>query len=218
VKFAFLAYTTYINTSAKTRNDYGVNIFSKELAAKQIAEAKSNGAQAIIVSMRWGTEYSSSVDEEQQADAKFLASQGVTLVLGHGPHVVQPVEELTGSNGSKTVVWYSLGNFLNTQEEAEALFNGIAIIDFDTQSHKITKMQYLPIYMHYEWTPQQKAAENLLARKNLHLYVLDDATQALIDSNQLKTTIAAQKDRLQAIINKNLTIPFITKTEFLQQD
>lgn len=213
-KFAFLAYTTYLNRSSN-KTSYGANVYSNELAARQIAEAKQNGAEAIIVSMRWGDEYSPAVNDKQQAQAKFLADQGVTAILGHGPHVLQTVDQVKGSGGNTTTVWYSLGNFLNTQEEAEALFNGIAVMDYDIASKTITKLQYLPIYMHYEWTAEQKQAGNLLARKNLKLYSLDETTQDLIDKNQLKTTVSQQRDRIKSLINKNLDVSLTTQQELL---
>jgi poly-gamma-glutamate capsule biosynthesis protein CapA/YwtB (metallophosphatase superfamily) len=214
VKFAFLAYTTYLNNGVSL-NNYGVNFFSRPLATSQITEAKNNGAKVIIVSMRWGTEYSQSINAEQQSDGQFLTNQGVNLILGHGPHVLQTTDQLTGVNGNTTAVWYSLGNFVNTQIETEALFNGLAVIDFDTATQKITAQQYLPIYMHYEWTAAQMAAQTLAARTNLHLYLLDDAAQALIDSNQLKTTIAAQRQRITTVLNKTTNMPIMTKADYL---
>jgi poly-gamma-glutamate capsule biosynthesis protein CapA/YwtB (metallophosphatase superfamily) len=217
VKFAFLAYTAYINADSPVQNSYGVNVYSQSFAGSQIAEAKKNGAQVIIVSMRWGTEYSAAVNAEQQTDAQFLANQGVSLILGHGPHVLQTTDQLKGTGGNVTDVWYSLGNFINTQLETEALFNGLAVIDYDTTTHQITKEQYLPLYMHYEWTAVQSKAQDLASRKNLHLYLLDDTTQAMIDSNQLFTTAAAQKTRIQTLLNKNVTIPMLTKADYLAQ-
>lgn len=210
VKTAFLAYTAYINTDAPVQNPYGVNVFSKDFAGQQIAEAKQNGAKLIIVSMRWGTEYSTSVNAEQQADAQWLADQGVQLVLGHGSHELQPVTMLTGSGGNKTLVWYSLGNFLNTQEPPETLFNGIAALDIDTKTLAISNVRYSPIYMHYEWTPAQAAADDTNARTNLHLYPLAKATDAMVSAQQLKTTVAAQQQRIQATLNANgLQIPLV---------
>lgn len=214
VKFAFLAYATYINTDAPVQNGYGVNVFSRSFAASQIQTAKANGAQIIIVSMRWGTEYSTTVNTEQQSDAQFLADQGVDLVLGHGSHELQPVAQLTGRSGNKTEVWYSLGNFLNTQEPAETLFNGLAVIQFDIKTHAITSQRYLPIYMHYEWTPAQQAADNIAARHSLHLYLLEDATQAMINAQQLHTTLTAQKQRMTATLDaKGQNIPLITSAQ-----
>src|SRR5690606_3710407 len=129
VKFAFLAYTTYINNGAPAQNSYGVTRYSRSLASEQMNKAKADGADVVIVSMRWGNEYSPTISSEQESEAKFLAGQGATLILGHGPHVLQPVKEVSGKDGNKALVWYSLGNFLNTQLETEALFNGLAVMD-----------------------------------------------------------------------------------------
>jgi poly-gamma-glutamate synthesis protein (capsule biosynthesis protein) len=115
VSFAFLAYTTYLNIDAPAQNNYGVNVYSDAYAAAQIKAAKAHGAQFILTSVRWGTEYSSSVNPEQKRIAQYLADQGVDLILGHGSHVLQPVQQLTGSGGNKMTVWYSVGNFLNNQ-------------------------------------------------------------------------------------------------------
>lgn len=215
-KVAFLAYTTYANSDAPPQNSYGVNVFNQNLAASQIAEAKQNGAKVIVVSMRWGTEYSTSVNPEQQSDAQFLADQGVNLVLGHGSHELQTVQELAGKSGNKTVVWYSLGNFLNSQEPPETLFNGIAVMDFDAQSWQIKHISYLPIYMHYEWSSAQATADDTASRNNLHLYLLENATEDMLNRQQLKTTIDQQKQRLLSTLNQNISVNLITKSQYLQ--
>ena len=216
IKFAFLAYTTYINTDAPVQNNYGVNVYSNSFAASQIAEAKQNGAQFIIASMRWGTEYSNDMNAAQQQDAQFLADHGVNLILGHGTHELQPVQQLTGIDGTKTTVWYGLGNFLNTQEPPETLFNGIAVIDIDAKARTITGMSYLPIYMHYEWTAAQASADDIAARNHLHLYLFEDATQQMVDSQQLKTTLSAQQQRYASTLGAfGLTIPIITSQQYL---
>lgn len=212
IKFAFLAYTTY--TNKPVQNSFGVNMFNEEFASSQIKEAKANGAQFIIASMRWGTEYSGVVNAAQKAQAQFLADNGVSLVLGHGPHVLQPVQEVVGSNGNKALVWYSLGNFINTQIPPETLFNGIAVIDIDIKAKKITKTQYLPIYMHYKWSAADAAAERLTSRTDASLLLLEDATQAMLDAQQLKTTIDAQKERITNTLGANgVQIPLITAKE-----
>lgn len=217
VKFAFLAYTTYLNIGAPAQNDYGVNVYSDAFAKQQIDTAKANGAQIIIASVRWGVEYSTTVSDSQKQTAQFLANQGVSLILGHGSHELEPVQTLTGSGGNKTVVWYSLGNFINTQLPAETLFNGLAVINYDKNTKQITDMTFLPIYMHYEWTAAEAIRQNdadLLARHNVQMYLLDDTTQAMIDSQQLKTTVPAQRERIQGILNSYTRVPLITKAEY----
>lgn len=218
VKFAFVAYTTYINTDAPVQNDYGVTQFSKTLAHQQISEAKQNGAQFIIASMRWGTEYSPDITSTQQADAQFLADEGVSLVLGHGTHVAQPVQTLTGAGGNKTTVWYGLGNYINSQIPAETLFGGLAVIDIDPTSHQVITNQLLPLYVHYEWTAAQAQAQDLLTRKNFMMYLLEDTTQQMIDSQQLHTTVAEQKQRLQTVLNQQGTnVSLITSQQYYSE-
>lgn len=216
LKFAFLAYTTYINSSSPAQNDYGVTQYSRTLASKQISEAKAAGADVIIASMRWGTEYTAAIDAKQTAESQYLADQGVALILGHGSHVLQPVKKLTGADGSETYVWYSLGNFLNTQLEADALFNGFAVIDFSARTKQITNVGYLPIYMYYEWSATEAANEDLLARINLEMYLLDDTTNEMIAANQLNTTVESQRQRINDVLNSFTEIPLLSKAQYLQ--
>jgi len=218
VKFAFLAYTTYLNLDAPAQNDYGVNVYSNDYAAKQIQTAKDNGAKIIITSIRWGTEYSGDVSASQKTTAQFLADQGVDLIIGHGSHVLEPVAQLSGAGGKKSLVWYSIGNFLNTQEPPETLFNGLPVVDFDKSTLQITNMQFLPIYQHYEWTAAQAKADDIASRTNIHMYLLEQATQAMIDAQQLHTTIAAQKDRISSTLNADgLKIPLITSKQYYDE-
>ena len=204
VKFSFLSYVTYSNT--KNMTSYGVNIFNQITAKSQLAEARKN-SDIILVSMRWGTEYSSGINAEQASDSQFLADNGADLVLGHGPHSLEPVKKLTGQNGRSTYVWYSLGNFLNAQLEVESLFSGLAVIDIDTSTKLISSVSYLPIYMHYEWSASEAAAQTLLARHDHKLYLLENTNDALLVSQQLKTTVAEQKARITKLLNQYIQLP-----------
>jgi hypothetical protein len=214
VKMAFLAYTTYINTDAPVQNDYGVNVFTTTFASSQIATAKAAGAKVIIASMRWGTEYSTAVTAEQQKDAQWLSDQGVQIVLGHGSHELQPVQQLAGSSGTKTIVWYSLGNFINTQLPPETLFNGLAYMTIDQKTYQPSITGYLPVYVHYDWTAAQAASQDINARSNIHMYLLEKTTQQMIDSQQLKTTVDAQKQRMTTTLGSyGSTVPLLTSAQ-----
>ena len=68
--------------------------------------------------MHWGVEYSLNVSGEQERIANYLSSLGVNLIIGSHPHVVEPVEYI---NGGKTLVIYSLGNFISGQIGVEKL-------------------------------------------------------------------------------------------------
>ena len=64
-----------------------------------------------IVSMHWGTEYSFEPNEEQKELAQFLSDLGVDVIIGEHPHVIQPMDYVTGKDGNQTLVIYSLGKF-----------------------------------------------------------------------------------------------------------
>lgn len=210
VKFAMLSYTTYTNNAAVT--PYGINIYNSRTSVNQIKEARGN-ADIVLVSMRWGTEYSGDINPEQERIAQEVADAGADVIVGHGPHVLQPTKIVKRANGNNTFVWYSLGNFLNTQIETEALIGGFAIMDINTETKVISSPMFMPTYMHYEWTAQEKAANNLLARKNVSMYVLDQAAEPMSKS-QIGTTVEAQTDRVTKVLNTFTPVKIIKSSEF----
>lgn len=198
VKFAFLSYSTYSNITPP--NTYGLTMFNRTTAQQQVTEARAK-SDIVVVSMRWGTEYSPAINNEQLQDSQLLADWGADVVLGHGPHVLQPVKQLTGKDSRQTLVWYSIGNFMNAQIPVEALVSGLAIMDIDIASKKVEPPKYLPIYMHYEWTPDEKAREDLLKRHSFTMVPLDQAT-SLLAKSQNNTTVDAQTERVQDLLNQ----------------
>lgn len=71
------------------------------------AAARSDG---VVVTIHWGGEYQPLPGGRQRAVARALAEAGADLIVGHGPHTLQPLEWL-----GDTLVAYSLGNFLFDQ-------------------------------------------------------------------------------------------------------
>lgn len=63
-----------------------------------------------VVSIHWGEEYRMLPSEIQRRVAQALCDRGVDVVLGHHPHVVQPIEWF-----GKSVVCFSYGNFIFDQ-------------------------------------------------------------------------------------------------------
>lgn len=77
-----------------------------EAIESRIQQAKDLGAEVIIVSFHWGSEYSYTPSASQEMLAKYAIDEGADLVVGHHPHVLQGIDEYSG----KYIV-YSLGNF-----------------------------------------------------------------------------------------------------------
>jgi len=211
VKVAFLSYSTYSNNMGLT--PHGVNMYTDALATAQVGEARKN-ADIVIVSMRWGTEYSPDVNANQDAIAQTLTNLGADVILGHGPHVLEPVKRLKNADGSReSIVWYSLGNFLNTQIETEALIGGFAVMDIDAGTKKLSNVAFMPTYMHYDWTAAEKRANNLLARKNLQMVPLDQAGD-LLGKSLLNTTVEAQTARVTSVLNRFTEVKILKSSEY----
>lgn len=91
---------------------YAVNLMDKEKMAEDIAKAKEV-SDFVVVCPHWGTEYVLETTDYQENYATFLLEQGVDLVLGTHPHVIEPVEILQDEEGNEMLVYYSLGNYVN---------------------------------------------------------------------------------------------------------
>jgi gamma-polyglutamate biosynthesis protein CapA len=122
VKLAFLS----INATWK---------FDRDALLKAISNARAQGA-VVIVSVHWGDEYFSQPNRFQKTLGRQMAEAGASLIWGHHPHVLQPVEWIPVPCDSRdptkicrqTLVLYSLGNALfdqyalpNTRQSALAL-------------------------------------------------------------------------------------------------
>lgn len=210
VKFAFAAYAEFSNNRNVTA--YGLNLLNENLVHTHLTEARQK-ADIVLVSVHWGAEYSAKINAYQDRWATIFAGLGADVVIGSGPHVLEPVKRLPKAGGGETLVWYSLGNMLSSQLQTESLVGGFAIMDFDPDSKQLTRARFLPTYMHYEWTAQDKARDNLLARENLKIYPLDKAADPLARSLH-NTTVAEQTARINTLLNTYTEIPVITSSEY----
>lgn len=73
------------------------------------------GVDAVIVTPHWGEEYTANPNRPQRDLARRFVEAGATLVIGSHPHVLQPWEKITTSDGREAFVIYSLGNFVSGQ-------------------------------------------------------------------------------------------------------
>lgn len=176
-KISMLSYTFGTN-GLKPDHPYQINYINKQNMSKDIAKAKKK-SDVVMVSMHWGNEGSHQPNSKQKDIADFLAKKNVDVVIGMHPHVIQPVKWKKGTNGHKTLVAYSLGNFLNGQETGTASNDLGGSIEFDIDKkenkNKIKNVKWRSIVNHYEI----KDPSDLDTRHNFKLYMLDDYTDKL---------------------------------------
>ena len=118
LKIAFLAFTELLNNPGRDVAPAGephVAIFDIPRAERAVREAAAI-ADAVIVSAHWGTEYVSKPGRYQVDKAHRMIAAGAIAVLGHHPHVLQPIELYRPEGGERDgVIAYSLGNFISNQ-------------------------------------------------------------------------------------------------------
>jgi poly-gamma-glutamate synthesis protein (capsule biosynthesis protein) len=118
LRLGILAYTYGTNGIPMPQGKpFAVNLMDTLVMAGDIRKARTEGAEAIAVFLHWGLEYERLPNANQKTIAEFLARQGVSLVMGSHPHVLQPAGWI-GAPGTGSLVIYSLGNFFSGQRRA----------------------------------------------------------------------------------------------------
>ena len=114
-KLALLNYT-YGTNGVPTEAPTIVNLLDTVQMAADFAEARARKPHFIIAVVHWGLEYQLTENAEQRAMARFMMRQGVDMIIGMHPHVVQPIK-MEQYNGKQVLVAYSLGNFISNQQQ-----------------------------------------------------------------------------------------------------
>jgi len=113
MKVAILNYTYGTNgISLPSDRPYLVNLLKEQKIRSDIQKAEEI-ADFTIVCPHWGTEYNLGTSKAQEKWAKIFLEEGVDLVIGAHPHVIEPVKWLISEDGHEMLVYYSLGNFVN---------------------------------------------------------------------------------------------------------
>lgn len=154
---------------------YIINLLNEDKVKADMAYAKEN-SDFMVVCPHWGTEYRLEPDESQLKWAQFFADNGADLVIGTHPHVIEPVTTLTGINGNKTLVFYSLGNFVSNQDTVNTMLGAMAKVTISNSGGKahIEKYSAEPVVTHL-----------LFGRGLITTYKLSDYTEELASENKI---------------------------------
>lgn len=206
IKIAFLDYTYGTNVGGIEGKDYMIDMIRKEKITTMIQKAKQQ-ADCIIFVAHWVTEDETMPNEYEKQWAAYLMEQGVNVIIGGHPHVLQPYGRISDGKGNETVVFYSLGNFVSTQQKLEELLGGMAKFTIQkTVENGKTSIQILtptvePLVMHYN----SDAGE-------FGPYMLSDYTEELASQNGVQKyigdgvfTLDNLKKKFNEIMSMNVT-------------
>ena len=181
IKIAFLAYTYGTNgITLPASSKVVIPYFSEELLRRQIPAAREI-ADFVIVSAHWGDENSFWVNSDQQKYAELMCELGVDLVLDMHVHVVQPIEWKTSSTGHKTLVVYSLGNYISGMVAGKNMLAGMLSLDIvksaETGEISMQNVYFIPTVTHY--TAGARRGNKDTGYTDFMIYYLADYTQEL---------------------------------------
>lgn len=211
IDIGILAYTEMINdqNNLNMSNEElkeHINLMDKDSITQDVQEAKDNDADIIIASMHWGVEYDHEPSATQKEYAQFLADEGVDIIIGSHPHVIQPSEELESNN---TFVIYSLGNFISNQRR-ETLGDDLSrtedglIVQIEIEKNleedntEITAINYIPTWVYKSEEKNGKyeykiiPTEDFINNKN---NIADNNTEIPLD--RIQESLDATKKILQ---------------------
>ena len=115
IKIALVNYT-YGTNGIPVPYPTRVNLIDTIKIKKDLARAKVLKPDIIIAFLHWGIQYKNYPSKKQKQLADFLHKNGVKIVIGSHPHVIQPIELRRDSlNKISEITVFSLGNFISNQ-------------------------------------------------------------------------------------------------------
>lgn len=139
MKVGFLNYT-YGTNGIKISDGAEVAYIDREKIRQEIAAIRKAGAEIIVVMPHWGVEYQLHEHSTQRDLANFLMKEGVDIIIGGHPHVVQPMKVVTDSvTGNRQLVVYSLGNLISNMTTANTRGGALVrvVIERDKATGKV---------------------------------------------------------------------------------
>ena len=141
IRIAMLNYTYGLNGGAPA-NAWMVDRFvTFDAVNDDLARAKE-ASDFVIVFAHWGEEGTFSPNDYEKTWAQVLADGGADLIIGGHPHVVQPARVILAEDGREVPVFYSLGNFLSHQTDAENMLGGMASVTICMEDARVFVESY----------------------------------------------------------------------------
>lgn len=154
INLAILAYSYSTNGIPLPKDkNYIINLIDYDLIEKDIAEARNEGVDIVLVYFHFGEEYQREPNSYQKDVINNTINAGADIIIGSHPHVVQPVDyfKTNKANLDTGFVAYSLGNFISNQRwrysDAGVMLKIIVSKNILTDSVYLSDVRYLPTWV-----------------------------------------------------------------------
>lgn len=162
ITFSFLGLTEWLNGLAVPKDsnlgllyltDKRYTQEEQYALVKQMITNAKEVSDIVCVSMHWWDENNTEPDESQKEIAEKLLEYGADIIIGTGPHVLQPIEVKENGDDEQALVIWSLGNLVSCQKQRNNLLGGIADVtvtkDSATGKTTVTEAYLIPTITHY---------------------------------------------------------------------
>ncbi len=208
IKIALLAFTYGTNgLTLPASSEVYIPYIDEAVIREKVTEAEAL-ADVTVVSIHWGYENTFRVNEQQREIAKLISDCGGDVILGHHPHVIQPIEWI--ENGDRrTLCIYSLGNFMAEMASDYNMLGGMLSFDLVKLGNEAVVVEnalFIPTVFDFN--------KNFY---NNHIYLLEDYTEEQAKNHGISyygnhTTRAA----LCGYVTQNIPAEFLPA--FLKED
>ena len=190
LKVAILNYTESIGLLYPD-SEGAIATLDEQLIERNVEEAK-RVADVVVVCAHWGNDGYSSPAQTQTDMANYLCNLGVDVVIGTHPHVLQPVEIITGTDGHQMICYYSIGCFISGYAGDDYMIGGIAHVTFEKtgDTTRISGYGLTPVVTHKGEGTEETT------------YLLKDYTEDVAATNTAGTTVEYAQQHAAEILGE----------------
>ena len=135
VSFGYVAFSDVGPTWLAGPSDASLMLQASDSEHNEIISRAAEEVDVLVVSYHFGNEYEKEPSTRQRELAMHAIDSGATVVIGHHPHVIQPIERY-----GEGIIAYSLGNFVFDQDFSQETMRGLVleIVFEDTSIVRVT--------------------------------------------------------------------------------
>ena len=154
LRIAFLAYCYGTNGLAMEPGWSLIIPYLDEDVIRRQTEIAKSVADVVLVSVHWGEDSYQPVTQYQRQYAQIFADCGVDVIIGHHPHLIQPIEWITGKDGNRCLCAFSLGNLFSLMASSRNMVGGFFTFDIvgNREGHTIENVRFNPTVFYYKKT------------------------------------------------------------------
>lgn len=187
IKIAWLTYTYLTNgiPLPSGASEY-IPYFDEQLIRTQVAAAREV-SDLIIVSAHWGDENADYLNSLQKQYSKLFLELDIDIVLGMHSHNLQPIRWETNASGGRTLMIYSLGNFISGMQDDVNMLGAMLDLEIvksaETGEITLENIIVTPVVTYYTSGKRVGSYLGDSGQRNYCIYPLCDFTEELCASH-----------------------------------